>query len=150
MFLNLDPENHFYSDDEDDKCTCNRKGIYIYTVARWSVSGSREIERLEYVVHSLGNGVTLDGDSAEALVNVAALDGKDWLSAGAEVDNDEAARLQDACRADLEEEFVQFRDAHKREDADRIRLMVKSLQQHLEKKRMKAMDRRIMMRYLLT
>jgi len=117
------------------------KGIYIYTVARWSVSGSREIERLEYVVHSLGTGVTLDGESAEALVNVAALDGKDWLSAGAEVDNDEAARLQDACRADLEEEFVQFRDAHKREDADRIRLMVKSLQQHLEKKRLKAMDR---------
>jgi len=57
------------------------------------------------------------------------------------VDNNEAARLQDVCRADLEEDFMQFRDAHKREDADRIRLMVKSLQQHLEAKRRKAMDR---------
>jgi superfamily II DNA or RNA helicase len=117
------------------------KGVYVYTVARWSVSGSREVERLEYVVHSLSNDAILDGDAAEALVNAAALEGSDWLSAGSEVDNNEAARLQDVCRADLEAEFVLFRDAHKREDADRIRLMVKSLQQHLEAKRKKAMDR---------
>ena len=60
--------------------------------------------------------------------------------AGGEVDAITAARLQDQCRADLEERFVQFREAHRREDSDRIRLMVKSLESHLQKKKLKSDD----------
>jgi len=115
--------------------------VYVYMVARWSVSGSREIERLEYMAICLDNGYVLDGEVAESLVNKAALDGRDWVSAGAEVDAMRAAGLQDDCRAELEEQFVKFRDAHKREDSDRIRLMVKSLEQHLEKKKQKSKER---------
>ena len=115
--------------------------IYVYMVARWSVSGSREIERLEYMAICLDDGKVLDGEAAESLVNKAALEGRDWLSAGAEVDAMRAAGLQDDCRAELEEQFVKFRDAHKREDSDRIRLMVKSLEHHLEKKKQKSKER---------
>jgi len=114
--------------------------VYVYTVARWSFSGSRDIERLEYMAVSLSTGRRLDGDAAESLVTKAALEGSDWVSAGGEVDAAEAAKLQDQCRAVLEERFVEFREAHRREDSDRIRLMVKSLESHLQKKKTKSDD----------
>lgn len=109
-------------------------GAYVYTVARWSFSGSRDIERLEYMAVSMSTGLMLDGDAAESLITKAALEGHDWIGAGGDVDAVAAAKLQDQCRAELEERFVQFREAHRREDGDRIRLMVKSLESHLQKK----------------
>jgi superfamily II DNA or RNA helicase len=114
------------------RCT---PGTYVYCVTRWSVSGSRDIERLEYLAKRLDNGALIDGDEAERLVNSAALDGTDWLGATTQVDPDRAASMQDACRAELEERFRGFTAAHKREDADRIRLMVNSLEHHLAGKR---------------
>ena len=50
-----------------------QRGAYVYVVMRWSVSGSREIERLEYMARSLDRDRLLDGDQAEQLVNIAAL-----------------------------------------------------------------------------
>jgi predicted Holliday junction resolvase-like endonuclease len=49
--------------------------------------------------------------------------------------------MQDECRALLEEGFLRFRDAYQREDADRIEMMLKSLQQHLDRKRQKINER---------
>jgi hypothetical protein len=105
---------------------------------RWSVSGSRDIERLEYIVKALGDGTILEGDDAERLVNAAALEGVDWLNPSTLVDAQRAAGFQDACRAELEARFLDFTAAHKREDADRIRLMVRSLEHHLQNKKRKS------------
>lgn len=116
-------------------------GAYVFAVARWSVSGSREVERLEYVVKRLSDGMELDADQSEAVVNALALRGMDWLSVRADVDAEAAAAMQDECRAMLEEGFIRFRDAYQREDADRIAMMLKSLQQHLDRKRQKIIDR---------
>jgi superfamily II DNA or RNA helicase len=113
-------------------------GIYVYFVMRWSVSGSRDIERLEYLVKGLDNSLMIDGDAAELLVNTAALEGRDWLGANMHVDSQQAASLQDSCRSELEERFRDFAAAQKREDADRIRLMVRSLEHHLEGKKRKS------------
>ena len=54
------------------------------------------------------------------------------------VDASKAASLQDRCRAELEERFHDFVAAQKREDVDRIRLMVRSLEHHLENKKRKS------------
>jgi superfamily II DNA or RNA helicase len=115
-------------------------GIYVYFVMRWSVSGSRDIERLEYLVKGLDNGMLIDGDAAELMVNTAALEGRDWLGAATHIDSQQAASLQDTCRAELEERFREFAAAQKREDADRIRLMVRSLEHHLENKKRKSQE----------
>lgn len=116
-------------------------GDYVYVVSRWSFSGSREVERLEYAAKSLRDGRPLDGDLAERLVNLAALQGQDWLGASSDVDNEGAAKLQDECRSDLEEGFCRFRDAYQREDADRIAMMVRTLEHHLNRKRQKLLER---------
>lgn len=115
-------------------------GIYVYSVMRWSVSGSRDIERLEYLVKGLDNSVLIEGDDAELMVNTAALEGRDWLGVAMYVDSTQAANLQDVCRTELEERFHAFFAAHQREDADRIRLMVRSLEHHLENKNRKSND----------
>ena len=115
-------------------------GVYVYCVMRWSVSGSRDIERLEYLVRGLDNGIFIEGDDAELMVNTAALEGRDWLGASMCVDSLQAASLQDCCRDDLDVRFRDFVAAQKREDADRIRLMVRSLEHHIDTKKRKSED----------
>lgn len=116
-------------------------GVYVYALARWTLSGSRDVERLEYVAKRLTDGRLMDGDLAEWMVNKAAHDGFDWLGAAGEIDLAQAATLQDECRAELEEAFIAYRDAYAREDVDRIQQMIRFLELHLERKRRGLLDR---------
>jgi len=116
-------------------------GVYIYALARWSLSGSRDMERLEYVAKRLTDGQLVDGDLAEWMVNKAAHEGFDWLGAAGELDLAHAADLQDECRAELEEAFIAYRDAYGREDVDRIQQMVRFLEVHLDRKRRSLLER---------
>lgn len=112
-------------------------GNYVFVVMRWTVSGSRDFERLEYRSVNLRSGAVLDGDTAEQFVNAAALIGNDWLGTASIQDHGAVAQIQDNCRAELEDQFYFFRDSHKREDADRIRMMIQSLEHQLNQKRAK-------------
>lgn len=118
-----------------------QSGVYAYALARWTFSGSRDMERLEYVVKRIPDGQLIDGDMAEWLVNIAALDGSDWLGAVGELNLQRAAQLQDECRAELEENFMSHRDAYARQDADRIQQMIRFLEIHLERKQRKLQER---------
>jgi hypothetical protein len=111
-----------------------KPGVYIYALARWTLSGSRDVERLEYVVKYLSDGRLIDGDLAEWLVNKAALNGTDWLGAAGELDLEQAAAIQDECRAELEESFRSYSQAYAREDFDRIQQMIRFLEIHLDRK----------------
>jgi superfamily II DNA or RNA helicase len=102
-------------------------GVYVYAVARWAVSGSREIERLEYVVMSMNDGSLTTGEIAEHLVNTAAMSGNDWVSAMSILDHTAVADVFDQCKESLEQRFKSFRDDCMRENHDRINLMVNML-----------------------
>lgn len=115
-------------------------GVYIFTVMRWMFSGSRDSERLQYRAVHLDSGLILDGDAAEKFVNTAAMRGIDWLGATTLSDPLRVAALQDKCRAELEEQFYEYRDSYKREDSDRIRLMIQMLEHRLEQKRSKTYE----------
>ena len=116
-------------------------GTYVYAVARWTVSGSRDIERLEYVVAEMGDGLHITGDRAEHLVNTAALQGKDWLSASTTLNHLDVAKAFEQCKELLEGRFSSFRDDCMREDRDRINLMINMLERHLKSQRQKIIDR---------
>jgi superfamily II DNA or RNA helicase len=108
-------------------------GTYVYAVARWAVSGVRDIEQLAYMAQPLDGGEALLGDAAEQLVNHAALSGKDWPAAVGNLDLERAGEVLDICRQQLmEDRFESFSAAQMREDRDRIALMVKGLTHHLE------------------
>jgi hypothetical protein len=74
-------------------------------------------------------------------VNKAAHDGFDWLGASGELDLVQAAELQDECRAELEEAFIEYRDAYGRQDVDRIQQMIRFLEIHLDRKRQSLFER---------
>lgn len=118
-----------------------KPGAYVYALSRWTLSGSRDVEKLEYVVKRLSDGQVMDGDLAEWLVNKVAHDGDDWLAAAGEIDLAKAAAVQDECRAELEESFLAYRDAYAREDVDRIQQMIRFLEIHLERKKRNLYER---------
>lgn len=115
-------------------------GIYVFTVMRWMFSGSRDTERLQYRVAHLNSEKIIDGDEAEKFVNTAAMHGIDWLGAATLPDPVAIAAIQDTCRAELEDQFFEYRDSYKREDSDRIRLMIQMLEHQLEQKRQKTYE----------
>lgn len=108
-------------------------GVYVFGVYRWTVSGVRDIERLEYVVRPFKGEAFIDGEQAEHMVNTAALEGFQWLGVANEIDTCVAANFFDACRDQLEDRFDEFQGAQGREDRDRLKMMKKALQSHMDK-----------------
>ncbi|MCW5657116.1 MAG: DEAD/DEAH box helicase [Burkholderiaceae bacterium] len=118
-----------------------RPGIYVYVVMRWSLSGTRDLERLVYRVRCLEDDDVLEDDAAEALVNAAALEGVDWHGAKATLDHALCAELQDRCHHDIEELFKSAKGAQIRENRDRVKAMIGSLEQDLKRRTQQAQDR---------
>ena len=112
-------------------------GAYVYVVTRWTISGCRDLERLEYRVRGLDQTVLLEGEQAELLVNMAALKGRDWLGAATAVDGIKAADYQSLCLEELEKAFMDYVAYHERENSDRIRQMVRALEHKIENSRRK-------------
>lgn len=117
------------------------KGVFVYVVMRWSVTGARSIERLEYVVKDLDRNEIIENEQAEYIINTAALKGTSWLGASDSLEHAEVAKLLDDCNIRLEERFNAFYRAQERENQDRVNLMVNTLGQHLERQRNKTLDR---------
>lgn len=117
------------------------RGTYAYSIVRWTVSGARDIERLEYLVQNLETRTWIEGEQAEFLVNSAAKYGRDWLAAQNVIDHRHAAAVLDDCRATLEKRFSDFRGAQLRENQDRINFMVNTLQHHLDSQRKRFNER---------
>jgi hypothetical protein len=118
------------------------QGLYVYVVMRWTLSGSRDVERLVYQVRSVDALCVLDDDLSELLVNTAALYGSDWHAAKNVLDHEKCSQLQDDCRADIEEQFGGAKAAQDRENRDRVRAMIGSLEEDL-RRRKEAADLRI-------
>lgn len=107
-------------------------GVYVYVVYRWTLSGSRDIERLEYQVRQLNKDFFLPADQAELLVNSAALRGRDWLDSPSVVNGDEAADYQSRCVDEIDKAFEDFRAHHERQNADRIDQMIRAIEHRID------------------
>lgn len=116
-------------------------GLYVYVVMRWTLSGSRDVERLVYQVRSVDAPLVLEDDAGELLVNAAALNGRDWHGAKSVLDHERCSRLQDDCRADIEEQYQGAKAAQDRENRDRVRAMIGSLEEDLRRRKDKSDER---------
>jgi SNF2 family DNA or RNA helicase len=129
---------------EISKCNLNNipSGIYVYAVARWSVIGARVIERLSYVVKKSESGEWLDQNDAESLVNAAASEGRNWHGAATTLNHNFIAATYDECLEQLELGFSLFEGDIKRENNDRIDLMIGTLERHRDTQKA-SLDKRI-------
>lgn len=118
-----------------------RPGVYVYAVQRWSVSGVRDTEQLEYAVKSYDDGTILDKEQAEKLVNIAAMFGEDWLSVNGEFDSEQIANWYDECSTDIEDGYQQFIGDIQRENNDRINMMINTIDKHRKEQTAKIEER---------
>lgn len=116
-------------------------GVYVYAIQRWSVSGAKDIERLEYCLMPICGGSALESDDAELTVNSAAHHGEDWLGAHNEIDCEQAADAYSDCKDSLDKAYNSFVSAQRREDNDRRHQMVASIQHHLDTQRSRIIER---------
>lgn len=113
-----------------EECGYEVGGDWAYLVCRWSFEGVRTIEQLEYFMIGLEGGELLDGEVAEFILNAAALRGRDWDSVHNVVDGDNAAKRVEQCREENEGRFERFHAMQKRENRDRIRIIINGLESH--------------------
>ncbi len=112
-----------------------KPGVYVHAVSRWSVTGARVIERLSYIAKNIEGNVWLQDVEAESLVNAAAMEGKDWHGAVSGLDHYSIAEKYDECLEKLENSFHMFEGDIKRENSDRIDMMISTLERHLAMQR---------------
>ncbi|MCC5796757.1 MAG: DEAD/DEAH box helicase [Methylophaga sp.] len=126
---------------QDDHLQGVSKGVYVYVVMRWSVTGARTIERLEYMLKNIEDNLVIESEEAEYIVNTCALEGDDWLGATSVLEHAKVADVLDECNIRLEERFNAFYQAQQRENRDRVNLMVSTLEQHLKRQSDKIKER---------
>ena len=119
-----------------------QKGIYLYSIAHWTVSGGKDFERLEYIVKRLSDDTLIRGVDAESFVNTAASQGKDWLGTAGVLDYEEIASELENCRTELEDSFEFFCEEKNRENDDFVNFKIDSLKRNLENS-IKRIDERI-------
>jgi hypothetical protein len=109
------------------------QGSYLYVIKRTSTSGEREIERLVYKAINV-NGVALSPDQSEFLTNKAAMNGTDWVEASKVLDGNLLADLYADCADLIDQEFQDQSGLQERENNDRVRAAINSLEREKQKR----------------
>lgn len=117
------------------------KGIYVYAISRWTVSGAKDIERMEYAIKSIDSKEWLDKVLAETLVNTTAMRGQDWHGASSRLNHSDTAEMYDECLEELEKGFGVYAGDLQRENNDRIHLMINMLERHRNTQKYKFLER---------
>lgn len=112
-----------------------KKGIYVFAIHCWQMSGAREVESLEYAVKYLDESIFIDKETAEHLINTVTLEGSHWLGVSNELDSPCAALAFSECRDELSSRFDSFRAYQCRENKDRLDMMKSSLKAHFRLQR---------------
>ena len=112
-------------------------GTYVYTLQRWSVTGLRDQEKLDYMVLSLdAPDLALSEEQTEGLIMTAAAHGRDWMQAANVVNLERAVQLAfDRCQPASDERFKQFREDIRNRNEDLADIQEQTLDTHLRNQR---------------
>jgi hypothetical protein len=103
----------------------------MFALRRWTFSGVREEEWLQSAVAKISDNTLLTDEAAESLINVARIQGEDWIEAPRLV----AAEVASSCLDELERHLDQaYQRAKKRkqdENSDRLMFQLHGIDQHL-------------------
>jgi superfamily II DNA or RNA helicase len=109
-------------------------GVYVFSVKRWSVHGTRDIEKLNYVVTEMkGKPSYLSEDNAETLITTAGMYGEDWIAARNTADLSLAKELALDCIDESEKLYDLYIEQIKNENEDRAELQRQSLTRHRDR-----------------
>ncbi|WP_434661523.1 SNF2-related protein [Paraburkholderia sp. A3BS-1L] len=109
-------------------------GDYMFALRRWTFSGVRDEEWLQAAVCGLADRVPLGDDQADALINLARLQGSDWLEAPNIVPAEAASACLDALEIHLENAYQRAKNRKRDENADRLMFQLRGIDQHLQRR----------------
>lgn len=117
-------------------------GDYMFAIRRWTFSGVKEEEWLQSVVCEFYSKQFLDDDEGEKLVNLARLQGSDWLEAANTIHANAAADCLDHLEMHLEQAYQRAVRRKQDENADRLMFQVHGIDQHLASRLLKLRETR--------
>jgi len=102
---------------------------YVFLVRRWSFTGSKIQERLEFLAKRIDSDHVTTTELSEKLINIAALHGEDWHSAGSELTSEKVLDGFDDCRERMTLWYDDAKTAMENENSDRVKLARKLFQE---------------------
>ncbi|SCU75070.1 HeliCase, c-terminal:dead/deah box helicase, n-terminal [Cupriavidus necator] len=109
-------------------------GDYMFALRRWTFSGVREEEWLQSTACGLEHRVPLGDDQADALINLARLQGSDWIEAPNVVPAEVASTCLDTLEIHLDEAYQRAKKRKQDENADRLMFQLHGIDQHLQRR----------------
>lgn len=106
-------------------------GAYVVAIRRWLFRGVKDEEWLQAAACELETGRILADDEAEQLVNVARVQGGDWLEGGNIVSRSRVAQCLDLLEVQLEDAYARASKRKQDENSDRLMFQLHGIDQHL-------------------
>jgi hypothetical protein len=108
-------------------------GSYAFYVCRWVFSGIKVEEELPVRSMHLVTGSLLTKDDSWNLLNLARVDGSDWLEANNSLDMHTFLGGLEHCSEMLEEDYHKSKNQRKNENTDRITFQIESAERHRDR-----------------
>lgn len=106
-------------------------GNYMFAIRRWTFKGVKDEEWLQSAVCSIEGKEILDHEASDRLVNLARLEGHDWLEAANVIPSTVSAACLDHLEMHLAEAYQRAAKRKQNENSDRLMFQLHGIDQHL-------------------
>jgi SNF2 family DNA or RNA helicase len=118
---------------DSDKADGFTQGCYAFFVSRWTFSGIRMEEELRVCAINMETGEVLPAEESWNLLNIARLEGSDWMSASNAIDLERFLEELNQCNDQLEIEFERAKREKINENDDRVSFQIESVRRHRDR-----------------
>lgn len=120
---------------------CNRgklknlqDGIYVFYMRAWSFMGVREEEVLAVSAINLESRQMLDEDMSDQLLQLARMEGEDWMAADQSLDSVQVKACLEQTEDELDARYRSVLERKKNENSDRAQFQLDSIERHLKRR----------------
>ena len=106
-------------------------GDYMFAIRRWTFKGVKDEEWLQSAVCSIEGKNILDDDTSDRLVNLARIQGHDWLEASNIIPSTVSADCLDQLEMHLTKAYQRAAKRKQDENSDRLMFQLHGIDQHL-------------------
>ena len=107
---------------------------YVFYMRSWSFIGVREEEVLAIAALDIHSGEMLDEDKADQLLQLARIEGDDWICADQSLDAKSVQVCLEEAESELDTRYRMALQRKKNENADRARFQLDSIDRYLERR----------------
>ncbi len=111
-----------------------KPGDYVFCIKKLIFEGVKSEEILNPLVGNINSNEILSEDISDKLINLARLEGKDWLDASSYIQPDKVEIMLDKLEDGLDKRYNSLLKKKLNENKDRVSFQINSLNTHLQRK----------------